>query len=138
MAELVELQGHLHRHILAAESNILELGPGCTPGDFAELDDLRQRRFRVDKRIEELKQTEDDGLINVLQIQQRMRESYPGDREKAARMLGRLGQRAGSAVPTLRKALKDSSGPVRNAAAWALAEIGTAEARQALREYEDH
>lgn len=76
-----------------------------------------------------------DQLI-VESLCQGLRASYPGDREKAARALGRLGRQAASGVVTLRKALKDPSGPVRVAAVWALAEIGTEEARQAVHEYE--
>jgi hypothetical protein len=74
--------------------------------------------------------------IIVDSLCQGLRASYPGDREKAARALGRLGRQAAAGVATLRKALKDPSGPVRVAAVWALAEIGTDEARQAVQAYE--
>jgi hypothetical protein len=62
--------------------------------------------------------------------------SYPGDREKAARRLGSYGVAAADAVPALRKALKDSSGPVRTAALWALRAIGTPEAIKAVKAFE--
>ncbi len=65
-----------------------------------------------------------------------LRASSPDDRERAARDIGRLGPIAARAVPPLRKALKDSSGPVRAAAAYALHAIGTPEAIKILREYE--
>lgn len=73
---------------------------------------------------------------DIFLLQQRMRASYPSDRQKAARELGKLGKRAASAVPTLRKALSDPSLQVRNASAWALGEVGTIDALQALSEYE--
>jgi HEAT repeat protein len=65
-----------------------------------------------------------------------MRVGTASGRESAAREPGAMCIGAKSAVPTLRKALKDSSIYVRNAAAWALGEIGTPEAFQALKEYE--
>jgi TIR domain-containing protein/HEAT repeat protein len=73
----------------------------------------------------------------IIQLRQELLASYPGDREKAARQLGRLGPSASSAVPTLIKKLKDASGPVRDAAAWALREIGTKPALDALARYEN-
>ena len=72
----------------------------------------------------------------VFRLQQQMRVGRTSGRESAARALGEMGLSAKSAVPTLRKALKDPSMYVRNAAAWALGEIGTNEARRALSEYE--
>lgn len=74
----------------------------------------------------------------MFHLRQRMRGRDIRDREKAARELGKIGRAAASAIPTLRKALKDPSMYVRNAAAWALGEIGTDEAQQALREFEDY
>ncbi|TWW12162.1 hypothetical protein E3A20_03420, partial [Planctomyces bekefii] len=62
--------------------------------------------------------------------------SYPGDREKAARALGHIGPKAANAVPALGKLLKDASGPVRNAAAFALRAIGTEDALAVLAKYE--
>jgi hypothetical protein len=73
----------------------------------------------------------------LFRFQQRMRSSYPGDRAKAAREIGGLRAVAAPAIPTLRKALRDPSMQVRNAAAWALGEIGTDDARRALKEFED-
>ena len=73
----------------------------------------------------------------VTQLRQELLASYPGDREKAARQLGRLGPIASSAVPTLIKKLKDPSGAVRDAAAWALREIGTTQALDAVDRYEN-
>jgi TIR domain-containing protein/HEAT repeat protein len=73
----------------------------------------------------------------ITRLRQELLSSYPGDREKAARELGRLGSTASSAVPTLIKKLKDSSGPTRDAAAWALREIGTKQALDALARYEN-
>ena len=73
----------------------------------------------------------------ITSLRQELLASYPGDREKAARQLGRFGPTASSAVPTLIKKLKDSSGPVRDAAAWALREIGTKPALDALASYEN-
>lgn len=100
-------------------------------------------------RAENLGITGDASLINpdsldkktehppVTQLRQELLASYPGDREKAARQLGRLGPAASSAVPTLIKKLKDTSSPVRDAAAWALREIGTKPALDALARYEN-
>lgn len=79
--------------------------------------------------------TEDDSLI--IQLRQELLASYPSDRAKAARQLGRLGSTASRAVPTLIKKLKDPSGPVRDAAAWALREIGTKPALNALARFEN-
>lgn len=67
---------------------------------------------------------------------QGLRTQYAGDREQAARILGDLGAKAEPAVSPLRRTLKDSSGPVRTAAAWALTAIGTEEAQRAVRDYE--
>lgn len=72
----------------------------------------------------------------IHELRQGLRASYPGDRERAARRLGQLGPKAAEAVPTLIRAMKDASGPVRNAAVWALAAIGTPEAIRAVEEYE--
>lgn len=73
----------------------------------------------------------------LFRLKQGLRASYPGDRAKAAREVAKLGKAAATAVPALRKALRDSSGQVRNAAAGALAAIGTPEAQRALEEFED-
>jgi hypothetical protein len=72
----------------------------------------------------------------IFGLRQQMRVGTPEGRESAARALGELGEAAKSAVPTLRKALKDPSLYVRNAAAWALDKIATPEAVRALEEYE--
>lgn len=72
----------------------------------------------------------------IHELRQGLRASYPGDRERAARRLGQLGPKAAEAVPTLIRGLKDASGPVRNAAVWALAAIGTPEALLAVERYE--
>ena len=69
-------------------------------------------------------------------LAQALRASYPGDRERAARSVGAVGPAAAPLVISVIKCLKDASGPVRNAAAFALAAIGTPEAVQALRDYE--
>lgn len=73
----------------------------------------------------------------VFHLQQRLRGGDIRERERAARELGKMGRSASKAISTLRKALKDSSMYVRNAAAWALGEIGTEEARQALQDFDD-
>jgi hypothetical protein len=49
--------------------------------------------------------------------------SYPGERATAARALGELGGEAAIAIDDLRTRLRDSSGPVRDAAKWALLKI---------------
>ncbi len=72
----------------------------------------------------------------ISSLAQGLRASYPGDRERAAREIGALGPRAAPLVHSLVKCLKDASGPVRHAAAFALAAIGTPEALHALHEYE--
>ena len=69
-------------------------------------------------------------------MRQQLRSGSLSEREGAARELGGLGAEAAVAVPTLRLALKSHSMYLRDAAAWALAEIGTPEAQSALREYE--
>lgn len=76
-------------------------------------------------------------VSRVFHLQQRMRGERIDERESAARDLGKMGRAAASAIPTLRKALKDPSMYIRNAAAWALGEIGTEEARQALQAFEN-
>jgi HEAT repeat protein len=53
-------------------------------------------------------------------------------RSKSAEALGALGRHAGDAVPALAKALEDRSSWVRQAAAAALEDIGSARARQVL------
>lgn len=73
---------------------------------------------------------------DVFRLKQELRAAYPGDRAKAARGLAKLGKAAGTAVPALRKALRDSSEQVRNAAAAALAAIGTTDALSAPDEFE--
>ncbi len=75
-----------------------------------------------------------DETINTLL--KNLNATYPGDRAKAARDLGQLGAKAQRAVSALAKALKDSSGPVRNAAAFALRAIGSDEALAVLADYE--
>jgi len=54
----------------------------------------------------------------------------------AAVQLGLLKAAAAAAVPDLRKALSDPGPGVSEIAAWALAEIGTPEARSALLDFE--
>jgi serine/threonine protein kinase len=79
----------------------------------------------------------DEGTEQLIHgLRQGLTASYPGDRERAARQLGQLGPKAAAAVPTLIGALKDASGPVRNAAVWALAAIRTPEALLAVEQYE--
>ena len=73
----------------------------------------------------------------VHELRQGLRASHPGERERAARRLGQLGPKAAEAVPTLIRAMKDASGPVRNAAVWALAAIGTPEAHLAVKQNEE-
>jgi hypothetical protein len=75
-----------------------------------------------------------DETVNMLL--KNLNATYPGDRAKAARDLGQLGAKAQRAVSALAKALKDSSGPVRNAAAFALRAIGSDEALAVLADYE--
>ncbi|MBO9499537.1 MAG: toll/interleukin-1 receptor domain-containing protein [Novosphingobium sp.] len=67
---------------------------------------------------------------------QALRAQYPGDREKAARILGEFGPTAEIAIPSLRQTLKDPSGPVRMGALWALTAIGTEDAMHAVKAYE--
>lgn len=73
----------------------------------------------------------------VFQLQQQLRGGGGRDQQEAARELGKLGRAAESSIPTLYKALKSPRNYVRDAAAWALGEIGTKEARDALRDYEN-
>jgi hypothetical protein len=75
-----------------------------------------------------------DETVNTLL--KNLNATYPGDRAKAARDLGQLGAKARRAVSALAKAIKDSSGPVRNAAAFALRAIGSDEALAVLADYE--
>ena len=75
-------------------------------------------------------------LDSVGQLKKGLYASSPGEREEAARSLGKLGAKASPAVAALVKALKDPSGPVRTAAALALLEIGTPEALSAVERYE--
>ncbi len=58
----------------------------------------------------------------------------PNMRYWAAESLGKFGPEAQAAVPDLVAALKDESKMVRMAAAYALGEIGSADAAPALRE----
>jgi len=96
-----------------------------------------------EKQVAKVIQALDGNLLNqksdteLLQLKQELRSSLPSHRAKAARELAKLGMAAAISVPTLRKALKDSSEQVRNAAASALASIGTAEAQKALDEFEN-
>jgi hypothetical protein len=73
----------------------------------------------------------------IAELRQELLSDKPSNRAKAARQLGRLGPAAAITVPTLIKKLKDPSGPVRDAAAWALREIGTKPALDALARYEN-
>ena len=93
---------------------------------------------QVDKIVAALEESRDPQPEEgrVFDLRQQMRIGNGAGREAAARALGELGARARSAVPTLRKALRDPSLYVRNAAAWALGEVGTNEAVRALRDYE--
>jgi len=69
-------------------------------------------------------------------IQSLRKGGTPSEKREAALSLAQLGRDAGSAVPSLIKALKDPSMYVRGAAAYALGEIDTAEARSALTIFE--
>lgn len=72
----------------------------------------------------------------VFRWQQQLRSGSLHERAAAAKELGKLGAQAQEAVPTLRLALKSPSMYLRDAAAWALAEIKTPEAQAALQGYE--
>ena len=106
--------------------------------DFSSWSNAEEFERQLTKVVKALRAGGPGGTddTQVFQLTQRLRASYPGDRAKAARELGKLGSAAAKAVPVLRKALRDSSEQVRNAAASALAAIGTTEARRALHEFE--
>lgn len=107
--------------------------------DFSQWQDELTFQTVITKIINALKKDElEKSSTQISKLIQQFRGAlYPGDKQKLAREIGEFKERAISAIPVLQKALKNPSGQVRDAAAWALGEIGTDEALKILADYEN-
>ncbi len=77
-----------------------------------------------------------DPAVEVPRLTKEFRSPDSGTRNRAALKIASMGPSAKAAVPHLAKLLSDPNGGVRSSAAYALRQINTAEAQQALTQYQ--